>query len=139
MNDWLWSAMAGRKLVASRKSCRSGEAPSGAGISVDWPHALASLRLAIEIRGYPILPPMPDAQNDDFVLIPHIIDYQMGLVGMHANRRRDLLAQARGMGIVCEKPENRAQPFVIGVGLRQTELLDALKKDGCQIIGCDAC
>lgn len=43
------------------------------------------------------------------------------------------------MGIVCEKCENRAQPFVIGVGLRQTELLDALKKDGCQIIGCGAC
>lgn len=106
---------------------------------MDWPYALASLRLAIEIRGYPILPPMPDAQNDDFVLTPHIIDYQMGLVGMHANRRRDLLAQARGMGIVSEKRENRAQPFVIGVSLRQAELLDALKKDGCQIIGCGAC
>jgi len=43
------------------------------------------------------------------------------------------------MGIVCEKRENRAQPFMIGVGLRQTELLDSLKKDGCQIIDCGAC
>lgn len=82
---------------------------------------------------------MPDTQNDDLALISHIINHEMGLVGMHANRRRDLLAQPRGMRIVCEKRENRAQPFVIGVGLRQTELLDALKKDGCQIIGCGPC
>lgn len=81
---------------------------------------------------------MPDTQNDDLALIFHIINHKMGLVGMHANRRRDLLAQARGMGIIRQKRENRAQPFVIGIGLRQTELLNALKKDGCQIIGCGA-
>ena len=82
---------------------------------------------------------MPYAQNDDLALISHIINHQMGLVGMHANRRRNRLAQTRGMGIVCEKRENRAQPLMIGVGLRQTELLDSLKKDGCQIIDCGAC
>lgn len=82
---------------------------------------------------------MPDTQNDDLILIPHIINHQMGLVGMHADRRRDFFSQARGMGIVREKRENHAQPFMIGVGLRQAELLDTPKKDGCQIIGCGAC
>lgn len=43
------------------------------------------------------------------------------------------------MGIVCEKRENRTQSFVIAIGLRQTELADALKKDGRQIIDCGAC
>jgi len=82
---------------------------------------------------------MPDTQNDDLVLISHIINHQMGLVGMRADRRRDLLSQARSMGIVCEKRKNRAQPFVIGVSLRQTELPYALEKNGCQILDCGAC
>lgn len=82
---------------------------------------------------------MPDTQNDDLALISYIINHQVGLVGMHANRRRDFLSQARGMGIVCEKRENRAQPFVISVSLRQAKLLDAFQKNGCQIVGCGAC
>ncbi len=82
---------------------------------------------------------MPDAQNDDVVLISHIINHQMGFVGMHADRRRDLLSQARGMGIVREKRENRAQPFMIGVSLRQAKLPYAFQKNGCQIVGCGAC
>lgn len=91
----------------------AGEAPSGLGISADWPPALTSPPLTIVIRGQPILATMPDTQNDDLVLISHIINHQMGLVGMHADRRRDLLSQARGMGIVSEKCEYRAQPFMI--------------------------
>lgn len=51
---------------------------------------------------------MSDTQNDDLSLISHIINHQVGLVGMHANWRRDFLSQARSLGIVCEKRENRA-------------------------------
>ncbi len=108
-------------------------------VSADWPPALTSPRLTIVIRGHPIFPTVPDTQNDDLVLISHIINHQMGLVGMHADRRRDLLSQARGMGICREKRENRAQPFVIGVSLRQAKLPYAFQKNGCQIVGCGAC
>lgn len=58
---------------------------------------------------------MPDTQNDDLVLLSYIINHQMGLVGMRADRQRDILSQARGIGIVSEKRENPAQAFVIGV------------------------
>ncbi len=57
---------------------------------------------------------------------------------MDANRRQDILAQARRMGVVRKKRENDAQPFVIGIGLQQTKLLEAVQKDGCQIVGCGA-
>lgn len=57
---------------------------------------------------------------------------------MHANRRRDLLVQALSMGIAGEKLENRAQPLVINVSLGQAELLNTLKKDGGQVVGCGA-
>jgi len=73
---------------------------------------------------------MPDAQNDDLVVTPHIINHQMGLVGMHADRRRNFLSQARGMRIVRQKREDRAQPFMIGFSLSQAELLNAFKKNG---------
>lgn len=96
-------------------------------------------RLAVLCRGYPIFLTMPDAQNDDLTLIPHIINDQVGLVGMHAGRRRDFLSQARGMGIISEKRENRARPFVIGFGLLQAKLPYAFERDGCQIVGCGAC
>lgn len=112
--------------------------PSRVGISADWPPALTLPRLAVVIRGYPIFPTMPDTQNDDLVLISHIINHQMRLVGMHADRRRYFLSQSRSLGIVGKKREDRAQPFVIGIGLRQSELLDAFEKDGCQIVGCGA-
>jgi hypothetical protein len=82
---------------------------------------------------------MSDTQNDDLVLISHIINDQMGLVGMRADRWRYLLSQSRGSGIVCEKRENLAQPFVIGVSLRQTELPYAFEKNGCQILDRGAC
>ena len=81
---------------------------------------------------------MPNAQDNNLALISDIIDDEMGIVGMHANRRRDVLAQARGMGIIRKKRENRAQPFVIGIGLQQAKLLEPVEKDGYQIIGCCA-
>ncbi len=48
-------------------------------ISADWLHALMATRLAIVIRGYPIFPTMPDTQNDDLVLISHIINTRWAL------------------------------------------------------------
>ncbi len=81
---------------------------------------------------------MPNAQDNDLALISDIIDDQMSLVGMGANRRQDVLAQARRMGVVRKKRENDAQPFVIGIGLQQTKLLEPVQKDGCQIVGCSA-
>jgi hypothetical protein len=42
------------------------------------------------------------------------------------------------MGIIRKKRENRAQPFVIGIGLQQAKLLEPVEKDGYQIIGCCA-
>lgn len=42
------------------------------------------------------------------------------------------------MGVVRKKRENDAQPFVIGIGLQQTTLLEPVQKDGCQIVGCGA-
>ncbi len=82
---------------------------------------------------------MPDAQNDDLVLISYIVNHRMGLVWLRADRRSDILSQARGTGIVCEKREKPAQAFVIGVSMRQGELLHALKENSCKIIGCGAC
>lgn len=82
---------------------------------------------------------MPDTQNDDLVLVCHIINHEMGLVGMDANRRRDLLAQATRTRIIRQKRENRAQSFVIGVSLWQTELFHAIEKNGGQIVNCGAC
>lgn len=108
-------------------------------VSADWPPALTSPRLTIGIRGHPIFPTMPDTQNDHLALISHIINHQVGLVGMYADRRRHLLSQARSTGIVREKHENCAQPFVIGVSLRQAKLPYAFQKNGCQIVGCGAC
>lgn len=58
---------------------------------------------------------------------------------MHADRRRNLLSQARGMGMIHEKRENRAEPFVIGVSLLQAKLPYAFQKNGCQIVGRGAC
>jgi hypothetical protein len=58
---------------------------------------------------------------------------------MYADWRRDFLTQARGVGIVREKRENRAQPFVIGVSLWEAKLPNAIQKNGCYIVGCGAC
>ncbi|MFM2282028.1 MAG: hypothetical protein RLZZ444_4259 [Pseudomonadota bacterium] len=88
--------------------------PSGAGISADWPPTLTSPKLTIVIQGYPVFLTVPDTQNDDLALISYMINHQMGHVGMHADGRRDLLSQARGMGIVGKKRENCAPTFVIG-------------------------
>ena len=61
---------------------------------------------------------MPDTQNNDLVLISHDINHQMCLVGMYADGRRYFLPQSSSLGILGKKREYRAQPFVIGIGLR---------------------
>lgn len=79
-------------LIGTAHVRSAGEVPSDVGISADWPPALTSPRLTIVIRGHPIFPTMSDTQNDDLVLNSHIINHQMGLVRMHADRRRDFLS-----------------------------------------------
>ncbi len=100
------------------------------------PTSAQAEKLPIVVRGNPIFSTMSHAQNSHLVASTQIVNHQMGLVAMDTDSRRDFFAEACRMRIVCQKREGCAQAFMICIGLRKAELLNAIEEYRCKIVGC---